>query len=116
MARHNREGSGVDQLGLEYEIGYQPDWLKRVKVTRLLETGRQSTMTLFRNPAGGPEARPGDRVRTSISSPDQGLDVEVAVTDPGARVRRIRVVCEVPGSDGRLEEVEFTMEREDTPT
>jgi hypothetical protein len=115
MARHNREGSGADQRGVEYAIGYQPDWLKRVKVTRQLETGRQSTMTLFRNPARGPEATPGDRVRTHISSPEQALDVEVAVTDPRAAVRSIRVVCEVPAADGRMEEVEFTLEREDPP-
>lgn len=115
MARHNREGSGADQRGLEYEIGYQPDWLKRVKVTRQLESGRQSTMTLFRNPADGPEASPGDRVRTQISSPEQSLELEVAVTDPRASVRRIRVVCEVPDASGRMEEVEFTLEREDPP-
>lgn len=115
MARHNREGSGADQRGLEYEIGYQPDWLKRVKVTRQLETGRQSTMTLFRNPASGPEAQPGDRIRTQISSPEQALDIEVAVNDPRASVLRIHVVCEVPDADGRMEEVEFTLEREDPP-
>jgi hypothetical protein len=52
MARHNREASGSDQRGFEYTISYQPDWLRQVKVTRLLETGRQSTKTLFVNPDG----------------------------------------------------------------
>ena len=49
MARHNRDGRGSDQRGFDYEIGYQPDWLQQVKVTRNLESGRQSTKTLFRN-------------------------------------------------------------------
>lgn len=112
MARHNREGSGADQRGFEYGVSYQPDWLRLVKVTRQLETGRQSTKTLFRNPEG-PEAAPGDRVRTRITSDDQSIDFEVAVSDPRTAVRRVRVTYEVPGEGGRMEEVEFTLEGTD---
>ena len=115
MARHNRDGSGADQRGFEYDVSYQPDWLKMVKVTRQLETGRQSTKTLFRNPAASPEAAPGERVRTRISSPDQALDFEVVLLDPRAAVRRVRVAYLVPGDDGQLEEVEFTLESEELP-
>jgi len=115
VARHNREGGGADQRGFEYGVNYQPDWLKLVKVTRQLETGRQSTKTLFRNPGRGTEADPGDRIRTRISSQDQALDFELALTDPRAAVKRIRVSYEVPGEDGCLEEVEFTLESEIHP-
>lgn len=115
MARHNREGAGADQRGFEYGVSYQPDWLKLVKVTRQLESGRQSTKTLFRNPAEGPEAEPGDRIRTRITSPDQALDFEVAITDPQSAVRRVRIAYVVPGANGREEEVEFTLESEDLP-
>lgn len=112
MARHNREGRGDDQRGHEYTVSYQPDWLQHVKVTRKLETGRQSTKTLFRNPRDHAEARPGDKVRTRIVSPAQGLEVQVAVIDPEHRVTRIRVACSVPAEDqpGGEEEVEFTLE------
>ncbi|MDH3270954.1 MAG: hypothetical protein OEN56_06455 [Gemmatimonadota bacterium] len=112
MARHNREGSGADQRGFEYGVSYQPDWLKLVKVTRQLETGRQSTKTLFRNP-DGPEAEPGERVRTRIVSLDQAVDFEVALTDPRCAVKRVRIAYEVPGENGRTEEVEFTLESEE---
>lgn len=113
MARHNREGNGVDQRGFAYSVNYQPDWLKQVKVTRQLETGRQSTKTLFRNPQDGAEARPGDRVRTRVVSPDQGLDFEVALSDPRGAVRHIRIAYALPSPDGlREEEVEFTLECE----
>ena len=113
MARHNREGQGADQRGFEYGVNYQPDWLRQVKVTRQLETGRQSTKTLFRNPTDGPEALPGERVRTRISSPDQGLDFEVSLADPRAAVRRIRIAYALPSENGiREEEVEFTLESE----
>lgn len=112
MARHNREGSGADQRGFEYGVSYQPDWLKLVKVTRQLETGRQSTKTLFKNPLD-PETEPGERVRTRIISADQGLDFEIALTDPQSAVKRVRVAYEVPGENGRTEEVEFTLESED---
>ena len=112
MARHNREGLGADQRGLEYDVSYQPDWLKLVKVTRQLESGRQSTKTLFRNPAARPEAEPGDRIRTRITSDDQSLDFEVALTDPRSAVKRVRIAYEVPGENGRIEEVEFTLECE----
>jgi len=112
MARHNREGQGTDQRGYQYDISFQPDWLRHVKVTRDLETGRQSTKTLFRNPAERVEAEPGDRVRTRISSPDQKVDFEVAVSDPGGAVRRVRIVYEIAGQGGKAEEsVEFTLER-----
>lgn len=116
MARHNREGHGADQRGFEYGVNYQPDWLKQVKVTRQLETGRQSTKTLFRNPADRAEAEPGDRVRTRIISHDQRLDFEVAITDPKAAIRSVRVCYVLPcGDHGREEEVEFTLESELPP-
>ena len=112
VARHNREGLGADQRGFEYDVSYQPDWLKLVKVTRQLESGRQSTKTLFRNPLMRPEAEPGDRIRTRITSSDQSLDFEVALTDPRSAVKRVRIAYEVPGENGRIEEVEFTLESE----
>lgn len=115
MARHNRDGRGVDQRGFEYDVSYQPDWLKRVKVTRQLESGRQSTKTLFRNPASGPEAEPGERIRTRIASDDQSLAFEVALTDPQAAITRVRISYERPNGNGRTEEVEFTLESEDHP-
>jgi hypothetical protein len=96
MARHNREGQGADQRGFDYTISYQPDWLELVKVTRHLESGRQSTKTLFRNP-GRREQRPGRRVRTVVSSPEQGLEFEVVVNDPGRVVKRVIVeTCPAP--------------------
>lgn len=111
MARHNREGRGADQRGYQYGISFQPDWLRHVKVTRDLETGRQSTKTLFRNPADHGEAEPGDRVRTRVTSRDQGVDFEIAVGDPYRAVRRVRVVYALPGGDeGKEEEIEFTLE------
>lgn len=117
MARHNREGHGADQRGFEYAVNYQPDWLKQVKVTRQLETGRQSTKTLFRNPQDRPETEPGDRVRTRIVSQDQRLDFEVSLADPRAAVRRIRISYALPTHDGvREEEVEFTLESEASPS
>ena len=110
MARHNREGQGVDQCGFPYRVSFQPDWLKHVKVTRTLETGRQSTKTLFRNPADRKEGEPGERVRTRVVSREQGLDFEVGVNDRRGTVIRIRVACEVVNEDGEREEVEFTLE------
>ena len=113
MARHNREGQGADQRGYRYGISYQPDWLRHVKVTRDLETGRQSTKTLFKNPSDRQENPPGDRIRTRVTSRDQGVDFEVVIADPLRAVRRIRVAYEVQGSDGqREEEIEFTLEDE----
>jgi len=58
---------------------------------------------------------PGERIRTRIVSEDQSLDFEVALTDPGAAVRRVRIAYEVPGENGRREEVEFTLECEEHP-
>jgi len=111
MARHNREGGGTDQHERRYRISFQPDWLRFVKVTRQLDSGRQSTKTLFRNPAPRQEAPPGDRIRTRIVSPGQGLDFEIAVTDPNQAIKRIRVSYVVPDPEGGPdEEVEFTLE------
>lgn len=113
MARHNREGRGSDQRGYEYAIGYQPDWLNWVKVTRALESGRKSTKTLFRNP-GYREQPPGERVRTRITSPEQGLDFEISVDDPQQVVKRI--VVETEQVDKSEKEGTITSEEEGTIT
>ena len=109
MARHNREGSGQDQSGHPYEVSYQPDWLRVVKVTRDLDSGRQSTKILFRNPLERRESPPGDRIRTGIRSAPQDLDLEVVINDPKAVVTRVRVACRVPDGRGSTEEVEFLL-------
>ncbi|HSJ24487.1 MAG TPA: hypothetical protein VK929_07470 [Longimicrobiales bacterium] len=90
MARHNRVARGVDQRGDAYELSYQPDWLRLIKVTRTLESGRQSTKTLFKN--GGPrEQQPGSRVRTRLTCRDQRLEFEIELDDPQQVVRRVIV-------------------------
>jgi hypothetical protein len=106
MARHNREGTGEDQLGNTYVVNYQPDWFHQVKVTRDLDSGRQSTKTLFRNPES-PMADPGPRVRTRIESRELGIDFEITVEDPRGIVRRITV--ETAPRNG--EEVAFSVTR-----
>lgn len=109
MARHNRDGKGTDQRGFEYQISYQPDWLYQIKVTRDLESGRQSTKTLFRNGAA-PEQSPGSKVRTRVVSPDQELDFEVMVSDPRRVVRRVIVETVAPGRKGTDAIVVFSLE------
>jgi hypothetical protein len=110
MGRHNREARGADQRGFDYEISYQPDWLYQVKVTRILENGRQSTKTLFRNPTPR-EQPPGPRTRTRISSPEQDLDVEVELNDPRNVVKRIIVVTAPADSDTAADELEFIIQK-----
>lgn len=90
MARHNREGRGEDQHGHEYIVAYQPDWLHQVKVGRDLESGRQSTKTLFRNP-DPPERDPGRKIRTAVRAPELGIELEVALDDPRRCVRRVTI-------------------------
>ncbi len=104
MARHNREGRGLDQLGNLWRISYQPDWLKLVKVSRPLPRGRRrSSLTLFRNPARRAEAEPGRAVRTRISSADGSVDVEVALEDREGVVDHIVVGIRQPR--GRRSEI-----------
>lgn len=111
MARHNRDGSGSDQRGFEYCISYQPDWLRHAKVTRSLPNGRQSTMTLFRNPSTNQEEALGNRVRTRITCEEQGVDLEVTVRGAQEAVRRVCVTFSVPRASGKgTEEVTLTFE------
>ncbi len=109
MARHNRDGRGSDQRGFDYKIGYQPDWLQQVKVTRNLESGRQSTKTLFRNPAATREQSPGSKVRTRIVSGEQGLEFEIAIHDPRGAIKRI-IVETIPPGQGPEDAVSFSIE------
>lgn len=95
MARHNRIGKGTDQQGQSYEVHYQPDWLRRVKVTRVLDSGRQSTKSLFRNPATTRQADPGDQVRSGITSTDEEIEFNVILNDPKRRVTKVSVTYEV---------------------
>jgi hypothetical protein len=114
MARHNREASGSDQHGFEYTISYQPDWLGLMKVTRILDTGRQSTKTLFANPDAS-QREPGQQVRTGIRCSTQGLDIEFSLTDPDRVIRRI-IVETAPADPGERSAggsnggVQFTIE------
>ncbi|MGH7448706.1 MAG: hypothetical protein ACRELT_14140 [Longimicrobiales bacterium] len=101
MARHNRDAQGSDQRGEVYELSYQPDWLRLVKVTRMLESGRQSTKTLFRNSAKR-EQPPGARIRTRLSSRDQRVEFEVELDDPHGVVRRIIVETAPPTGEEPL--------------
>lgn len=111
MARHNRDARGSDQRGENYELSYQPDWLRLVKVTRTLESGRQSTKTLFRN-AGKREQQPGSRIRTRISARDQRMEFEVELDDPQGVVRRI--IVETAPSAGE-EPLVFTIDAQRPP-
>ncbi len=110
MARHNREGRGEDQKGREYVISYQPDWFHQVKVTRNLETGRQSTKTLFRNPETA-IAEPGDKVRTRVLSEVLGVDFEVALDDPKGVIRRVTIETVAPEGEEQGESVSFVISR-----
>lgn len=109
MARHNREGRGRDQLGYSYGVSYQPDWFDRVKVTRVLPSGRQSTKTLFRNPEREQVGVPGDSVRFRVWCFRQELDVEIVVNDPARRVRELRFGGELPDGGSEDERLEFTV-------
>lgn len=109
MARHNRTDRGTDQRGYDYEVNYQPDWLSAVKVTRELESGRQSTKTLHRNP-GRREQHPGPKVRTRITSPQQGVDFEITIHDPKGIIKRVIVETELPAGKEGVEEVVFALE------
>ena len=110
MARHNRDGKGEDQLGRTYSVSYQPDWFYQVKVTRDLESGRQSTKTLFRNPEP-PQTDPGPRVRTRIESGELGIAFEIAVEDPNGIVKRITVETVVPEGPDEGQNLGFTISR-----
>jgi hypothetical protein len=101
MARHNRDARGSDQRGESYELSYQPDWLRLIKVTRTLESGRQSTKTLFRNAAKREQA-PGSRVRTRVSSREQRIEFEVEIDDPQGVVRRIIIETAPSGGEDPL--------------
>lgn len=109
MARHNRDARGTDQRGFDYEISFQPDWLRLIKVTRTLESGRQSTKTLFRNP-GQREQSPGPKVRTRVGSPEQELEFEIDLTDPRGIVKRVIIVMSLPGGEAAGDDLEFTIE------
>ena len=113
MARHNRVGRGTDQRGADYSISYPPDWLQHVKVTRILENGRQSTKTLFRNPEK-PGRRTGSQVRTRISSRKEGLDFEIGVSDPHGVITRIVVETAKPDRGGDST-IQFTIDDGQAP-
>lgn len=108
MGRHNRDARGADQRGFDYDISYQPDWLRQIKVTRTLESGRQSTKILFRNPTSR-EQPAGPKVRTRIASPEQTLDVEVDIADPHGVVKRIILVTAPASAETAGDELEFTI-------
>ncbi|MXW17689.1 MAG: hypothetical protein F4123_04305 [Gemmatimonadetes bacterium] len=110
MARHNRLGQGVDQYGFTYRINYPPDWLDRIRITRRLPSGRQSTRTLFRNPARKPQGDVGGLIRVTIESAEQGLEVGVSFRAPSGRVNEIEVHWQdAAGPPGETDRVSFRL-------
>lgn len=110
MARHNREGRGLDQYGDLWIVSYQPDWLRWVKISRELPDGRRrSTLTLFRNPQRRAKDRPGRVVRTQVRAADGSAAFQVSLEDRKELVRRI--VVEVDKPRGKREErIRFILE------
>lgn len=102
MARHNRTGTGKDQAGFSYQVSYPPDWLARIKVTRRLDSGRQSTKVLFTNPLPAPLDAPAAMVRVAVTSPEQGLSVEAALGPGPDGVREWRVQWTGEGGGERV--------------
>jgi hypothetical protein len=100
MARHNRQGEGVDQAGYTYEVSYPPDWLYQIRVGRTLPSGRRSTQTLFRNPLPQREADPGDQLRIRIRCAAQGVDLALTITSDPRRCQRLVADVQVVGAPG----------------
>lgn len=109
MARHNRQAKGVDQHGELWHVSYQPDWLSRVKISRLLPDGRRRSMvSLVENPAERAEAEPGKVVRTRIRAADGSADIEVSLEDRSGLVEEIVVVTR-PREGRDRERLEFVL-------
>lgn len=103
MARHNREGRGLDQLGNLWRVSYQPDWFRLLKVSRIVAGGRRSSRTLYRNPAGAAETEPGRAIRTRITAADGSVDVTVTIEDRDQVVDHI--IIAVRQKRGRVSEL-----------
>lgn len=112
MARHNKDAHGTDQRGDEYDVSYQPDWLRQIKVTRALASGRQSTKTLIRNTARK-ERKPGPRVRTRIRCRDESIDFEIGVDDPNGVVKRVIIETAMPDRPAEEDTIIFTIDDRD---
>lgn len=109
MARHNREARGVDQRGELWIIGYQPDWLSRVKISRRLPRGRRrSRLTIFRNPARQADAKPGKVIRTRVSAADGSAEFTVSLEDRMGVVDSIIVVTR--RGKRKREKIEFVLQ------
>ncbi len=101
----------MDQIGRLWRIGYQPDWLSRIKISRRLPAGRRrSSQTLFRNPARRAESPAGRVVRTEIRSMDGKTRFRVAVEDPDRIIEEIVVSTRPRGARGKRELVKFVIE------
>lgn len=110
MARHNQEARGVDQRGQLWKISYQPDWLSRVKISRVLGAKRRrSSLTVFRNPARRASAEPGKVVRTGLRAMDGSAEFRISVEDPSNMIESITIVAK-QRKGRRTEEIRFLLE------
>lgn len=110
MARHNRDDRGVDQHGELWQLSYQPDWLRRLKISRELpDRDRRSTVTLFKNDAERARAETGKVVRTRVRAADGSVDLEISLEDRTDVVESIVVVTRRE-RNGRSERLEFVLE------
>lgn len=109
MARHNRQAKGVDQHGELWHVSYQPDWLSRVKISRMLPDGRRrSSVTLVENPADRARAEPGKVVRTRVRAGDGSAEFEISLEDRNDLVQEIVVVTR-PRNGRDADRLEFVI-------
>lgn len=108
MPRHNREGRGVDQQGQLWHVSYQPDWLRRLKVSRRLPgRDRRSTLTLVENSEEKGREEPGRVVRTRVRAADGSMEFCVTLEGRRSHVESVTVVTRPDGPGG--ERVEFVL-------
>ncbi|MEN8376032.1 MAG: hypothetical protein ABFS34_11340 [Gemmatimonadota bacterium] len=98
MPRRNKSGRGKDQKGVSYTVSYQPDWLKKIRVSRKAKKGKKAMYDMFINPER-PKEWPGRKVRTAVRSTNPHVDFEVAIDDPHGRIKRVKVDYEMPGGE-----------------
>lgn len=126
MARDNQTGRGRDQKGFEYEVSYQPDWFKALRVTRKDSGGQESTATIFGNPEPHAKGKKPKKVKTRVKSADGHVDFTIDVDDPDKKVKSIMVAYAVPADrsvlgavsangDGDEEVVTYTVAEDQPP-
>ncbi len=93
-----QSGSGRDQRGFDYEVTYNPEWFRKLAVTRRDSNGQTTTVDVVTNPRTARSAPERPASATTHVKSNEGVDFTLVFR---GRAKQVRIDYIVPAESGK---------------